>query len=456
MVYHLAVDIGASSGRHILGWLEDGIICTEEIYRFENNLMNDGNKLIWDIDNLVSEVKNGIKKCAEIGKIPDTVAIDTWGVDYVLLDADLKQLLPVYCYRDGRTAKTVKTVEDIIPQKELYKITGIQKQNFNTIYQLYDDKISGKLDKAEHILMIPSYLSYCLTGKIENEYTNATTSGMVSAKTHKWDDEIIDKLGYPKKLFKKLLKPGDKIGNFTPDMQKFAGFDAEVIFCPSHDTASAVAACPLEENGMYISSGTWSLMGIESKTPVLSEEARLNNFANEGGIEYRFRILKNYMGMWLLQNIRRNLDKKYTYDEMMEMAMECGKYYYIDVNAEDFVAPVSMIEAVRKYLNMPDLPIAEVINSVYHSLARSYKLAVEEFESVTGTKASAIHIVGGGSKDKYLNSLTAQYTGKTVSAGPVAATALGNLLAQIMYKNKEYSLQEMRDIVKKSFNIEEV
>ncbi len=456
MTYHLAVDIGASSGRHILGYIENGTIKCEEIYRFENNLVRDGDKLLWDIEQLTAEVKNGIKKCKEIGKIPETVAIDTWGVDYVLLDKDLNELLPVYCYRDNRNVCAAAEVEKIIPQEELYARTGIQKQNFNTIYQLYCDKQSGKLDKAEYMLMMPAYLSYRLTGEVKNEYTNATTSGMVNANTRTWDSTITDTLKYPQKLFKELLTPADKVGNFSEEMKQFAGFDAAVVFCPSHDTASAVAACPLEENGIYISSGTWSLIGIESKNPVLSDAAREANFANEGGIDYRFRFLKNYMGMWLLQNIRKNLDKKYTYDEMMEMAMECGKYHYIDVNAEEFVAPQNMIEAVRNYLKMPELSIAEVINSVYHSLARSYKVAVGEIETVTGIIAPTIHIVGGGCQDKYLNRLTAEYTGKKVYAGPIEATAIGNLLAQILYKNKEYNLEKIRDLIRISFKIEEV
>ena len=456
MTYYLAIDIGASSGRHILGWMEDGVLHTEEIYRFENNLKRREDALVWDLDNLVTQVKLGIRKCKTIGKLPQTVAIDTWGVDYVLLDAQKQELLPVYCYRDSRTAEIVPKVEEIISAGELYARTGIQKQNFNTIYQLYCDKHSGKLEQAKYFLMMPAYLSYCLTGKIANEYTNATSTGLVNAKTYTWDARILDELGISAELLGELSMPGDTIGGFTKEMQDFAGFDAEVVFCPSHDTASAVAACPLKEEGLYISSGTWSLFGTELLTPILSENARLANFTNEGGIAHRFRFLKNYMGMWLFQNIRRDLNKSMTYDEMMEAAMTSGSYHYIDVNAPGFVAPENMIQAIRDYLKMPELPLDVLLNSVYHSLAKSYGDAAEEIERLAGISAPAIHIVGGGCQDSYLNRLTAEYTGKKVYAGPVEATALGNLIAQILVVNPDYTLEKARTLIRTSFHIEEV
>ena len=456
MTYNLAIDIGASSGRHILGWIEEGVLKTEEIYRFENNLKREGSSLVWDIENLVSQVKIGIKRCFEIGRIPKTVAIDTWGVDYILLDKNMEIISPVYCYRDSRTEKLITEVFGVIPEKRLYEITGIQKQSFNTIFQLYSDKISGRLDRAEHFLMMPAYLSYCLTGIVANEYTQSTTTGMINAKTGQWDEEIINALGFDTKLFKPLMMPGTEIGRFDAEMQSFAGFDATVIFCASHDTGSAVAACPLEENGLYISSGTWSLIGMELFEPILTENARIANFTNEGGIERRIRLLKNYMGMWLLQNIRRDLNKEKNYDEMMYLAMESGSYEYFDVNSAELVAPDNMIEAIRSCLKKSDVSLGEVINSVYHSLARSYKNAVEEIETLTGNKAAAIHIVGGGCQDRYLNRLTAEYTGLPVTAGPIEATAIGNLIAQIMYTNPEYTLEEARQLVCKSFNITEV
>ena len=444
--YYLAIDIGASSGRHILGCINDKKLTIEEIYRFENNLIKTKDGLVWDIKNLINEVKNGIKKCKEKGKIPQSIAIDTWGVDYVLTNQNGNILEPVYGYRNSRTDTIDDEVERIISPEKLYSLTGIQKQKFNTIYQLYCDKMSGKLNNASSFMMMPAYLSYCLTGKVCNEYTNATTTGFVNANTHEFDEEIISKLEFNKTVFDKLKLPGDYIGDFTEDVQKEMGFNTKVVFCPSHDTASAVAACPLDDGDIFISSGTWSLIGCEVLTPVLSEEARKCNFANEGGIDYRFRFLKNYMGMWLFQNIRKDLNKSITYDEMMNLAMNADKYYYINVNAPEFVAPENMTDAIKKHLGIPDLSLGELLNSVYHSLAKSYNDAVCEVEKLSGTKSNAIRIVGGGSKDSYLNYLTAKYTGKKVTAGPVEATALGNLTSQIMADNKGYANGRVRSI----------
>lgn len=453
MNYYLAIDIGASSGRHILGHIENEKLILEEIYRFENNLKEQNGSLIWDIESLVNEVKAGIKVCKDIGKIPTTIAIDTWGVDYVLLDENKKEITPCFCYRDSRTAKVIPQLESIISQEELYAITGIQKQSFNTIYQLYADKISGTLDRAEYFLMMPEYLSFKLTGICRNEYTNASTTGMLNAESKTWDKDIIERLGFPAKLFKPLSTPSSVIGDFSADIQEEFGFNSTVIFAPSHDTASAVAACPMGENDLYISSGTWSLIGTEISNPILTKESQRANFTNEGGINYQFRFLKNYMGMWLFQNIRRNLDKKYSYDEMMLLAKECGEYQYFDVNDETLVAPKNMIDAISNLINSKDL--AFVLNSAYHSLAKSYNDAVAEIEKITNQTINAIHIVGGGCQDSYLNELTAKYTKKTVTSGPIEATATGNIISQIMY-DKNITLEEARTLVKSSFDIKEV
>ena len=455
MTYHLAIDIGASSGRHILGYIENSKLHLEEIHRFENYITNQNGTLVWDIEHLVSEVKKGIAKCKEIGKIPCTVAIDTWGVDYVLLDESKQEILPAVSYRDSRTNSVINKVESIISAEELYLKTGIQKQNFNTIYQLYADKLSGRLEDAKHFLMIPAYLSYKLTGIIKNEYTNATTTGMVNADTKQWDYEIIDKLSLPKHLFGTLDTPCTVIGNFTKEMQDYAGFDSTVIFAPSHDTASAVCACPIDDNSVYISSGTWSLIGVESLNPIVNEKSMAANFANEGGIDYRFRFLKNYMGMWLFQNVKKNLNNEFSYDDMMRLAMQSKRFEMIDTNAPDFLAPENMINAIRSYLKNESIPIEVVINSVYHSLAQSYKNAIDEIEKLAGKTIDNVFIVGGGSKDTYLNELTAQYTGKKVVTGLSEATATGNLLSQIMY-DKKISLAQARDIVKISFDIKEI
>lgn len=451
--YYLAVDIGASSGRHILSHIENDRLVLEEIYRFDNNLVESENGLVWDTESLFDEVLCGIKKCKKIGKIPKSIAIDTWGVDYVLLDENKKEIKPCFCYRDSRTNGVIDEVESIISPSRLYSKTGIQKQNFNTIYQLYADKKSGRLEKAAYFLMMPDYLSFKLTGEVKNEYTNATTTGLVNANAKTWDTDIIYALGLTGVSFLPLSLPSSHVGFLSEEIQKAVGFNCAVLFAPSHDTASAVCACPMKDDDLYISSGTWSLIGTEITEPILSEDARLHNFTNEGGIDYRFRFLKNYMGMWLFQNIRRNLNKEKTYDEMMQLAMSCGDYKYFDVNDNTLVAPKNMIEAIGKLIGSDDLGL--ILNSAYHSLAKSYSEAVTEIEAVTGKRFNAIHIVGGGCRDKYLNALTRDYTGKSVTAGPVEATATGNIVSQIMF-DKKIPLATTREIVKNSFDIKEI
>lgn len=451
MKYCLAIDIGASSGRHILGFVEDGILKLEEIYRFDNGIVNIDGTLSWNIEHLFNEVKNGLRECGKRGIHPETVAIDTWGVDYVLLDKDKKEILPAVSYRDSRTLGIPEEVDKLIPRDELYKLTGIQATNYNSIYQLYCDKRSGKLQNAEYFLMMPEYLSFKLTGEIRNEYTLTTTGGLVNVNTFERDEELLNILGIDKKIFSPLSMPGTVVGNLSDEVKAEIGFDTKVILCASHDTASAVAACSVGDNGIYISSGTWSLIGTENSEPVTCEKAMNSGFTNEGGVFHRYRFLENIMGMWLLQSIRKNLDKKYTYDEMMHMAMESDFTEYINPNAEEFLAPDNMIEAIRNYLGKPNLPIGDVTNSVYHSLARAYNEAVKVIEEISGKQIDVINIVGGGCKDSYLNSLTEKYTGKKVIAGPVEATATGNILVQLMYLNEELDLTNARRLVKKSF-----
>lgn len=456
MVYSLAIDIGASSGRHILGHLENGKMFLEEVYRFENYIKEENGTLCWDIEHLVTEVKNGLKKCKEIGKIPATIAIDTWGVDYVLLDENKKELFPAVAYRDSRTYAAMEEFHQLLSKEEFFAVNGIQPINFNTVYQLFHDKKSGKLSKAKHFLMIPAYLYFKLSGEIKNEYTNLTTGALVSAKTKSLDEETLNLLGVDSSLFGDVCLPTQKVGVFSEEIRAELGFDSTLVFCPTHDTASAVAACPLTDNAMYISSGTWSLVGTENLYPVLSSNALLGGFTNEGGINYRYRFLKNIMGMWLFQNIRKNLDKKYTYDEMMEMAKQSSYTKLIDPNAKEFVAPDNMIEAIREHLGEKELPIGDVLKSVYLSLANSYKNAAQIIENVCGKEIELINIVGGGSKDTYLNELTKEITGKRVLTGPTEGTATGNLIAQFMYLDKNLTLESMREIVKNSFDIKEI
>ena len=456
MLCSLAIDIGASGGRHILGMFDGEKITLEEIYRFENNVVTRENDTIWDIDYLLKEIINGLKECKAKGKIPSTLAIDTWGVDYVLIDKEGKEILPAIAYRDQRTAKVQDEIAEIISSAELYSKTGIQKQNFNTVYQLYCDKKSGKLDNAERFLMIPEYFSYKLTGVMKNEYTNASTTNLLNAETKTWDDEILDRLGIKKSIFGELNMPGTFIGRFTDEIKAEVGFDCDVVFCPSHDTASAVAACPLEENSVYISSGTWSLIGTENSVPVQSEAAFKANFTNEGGVEYRFRFLKNIMGMWLAQSIRRNVGKRYSFQELIDMARVSKYEGRINPNDDKFAAPENMLKTIREDLGEPDLPLGDVMRAVYSSLADSYAVAIKEIEDISGKTVDSISIVGGGCQAMLLNELTKKATGKKVLAGPVEATATGNIISQFMYLDKSITLEKAREYVKKSFNIKTI
>ncbi len=430
MSYALAIDIGASSGRHILGELVNGEIKTTEIYRFANGFHEEAGTLCWDVEYLTKSIMEGIKECKRIGKIPETVAIDTWGVDYVLLDKDLQEILPAVSYRDGRTAGIPEAVDGIISFEELYAKTGIQRADYNTIYQLYCDAKSGKLDRAAHLLMMPEYLSYKLCGVMKSEYTISSTTSLLNAETRTWDKELIEKLGIQSSIFHEVCMPGTTLGSFTEEVKNYVGFDASVVFAPAHDTASAVAACNVKGHTMYISSGTWSLIGTVNDHAVLTKEARLANFTNEGGVNGSFRFLKNIMGMWLFQNIRKIFDKKYNYNEMMQMAMRSKYKETFDPNDKRLVSPDNMIDAIKACLGDDSLSLGAVLNSVYHSLAASYKRAVEEIENITGEAIDAIHIVGGGSRDVYLNKLTGEYTGKPVFTGPVEATSYGNLMTQ--------------------------
>ncbi len=456
MFCSLAVDIGASGGRHILGMFDGEKIILKEIYRFENNVFNLEGDVVWDVGYLEKEIINGIKECKKANMIPQTLAIDTWGVDYVLLNESGDVLSPVISYRDLKSKEAEREVKKLISHELLYEKTGIQYQSFNSIYQLYRDKKSGKLDNAHRFLMMGEYFSFKLTGVMKNEYTNATTTNLVNVKTKTWDNEILDILGIDKSIFGELYLPGTFIGHFTDDVKSEVGFDCDVIFCPSHDTASAVAACPISENSVYISSGTWSLMGTELTFPIVSKDAYEANFTNEGGVEYRYRFLKNIMGMWLLQSIRKSVDKKYSFDQMMKKAMESTYEGRIDPNDPSFVSPENMLFEIRKALGKDDLPLEDVLKSIYLSLAYSYSDTVKEIESITGKSVDCINIVGGGSRDAFLNRLTKEKTGKKVVSGPTEATAIGNLIIQFMYLDKNLTLDDAREYIKKSFDIREI
>jgi rhamnulokinase len=455
--YYLAIDIGASSGRHILGRIEDGRLLLEEVYRFTNAPDKSANgDLTWDVRALFNHILEGLKACRKAGKIPVSVGIDTWGVDYVLLDKSDSEILPAYCYRDNRTAPFLDTA---VPFADMYAKTGIQRQPFNTVYQLLADKAAGRLAGAESMLMLPEYFSYKLTGIKAREYTNATTTGLVGALARAWDSELIDKLRLPQKLFAPLFEPGKALGGFSKAVEKAVGFNCNVILPASHDTASAVAAVP-DGAAVFISSGTWSLLGILTD-PILSDAARLANYTNEGAVGGKVRFLRNITGLWIIQRIRRETGDKYSFAELAEMAAsESGFDYNMDVNAPRFLSPPSMIKAVEEQCREQNLPVPNGIGGlahcVYNSLARSYADAITELEKITGKRYGAVCVVGGGSNNDYLNRLTAVHTRRRVLAGPGEATAAGNILVQYRADpNRKADGGAFSGIISKSFDIKE-
>ncbi|MDF2611976.1 MAG: rhamnulokinase [Lachnospiraceae bacterium] len=441
--YYLAVDIGASSGRHILGFVEDKKIQIEEIYRFENKLEKRNGHLCWNLNHLFLEIKNGLKKCKEQNKVPVSMGIDTWAVDFVLLDEKEQVIGDTVGYRDSRTLGIDEKLYQRIPEAKLYERNGIQKQLFNTIYQLYAIKETQPeyLERAKDFLMIPEYFNFLLTGNKINEYTNATTTQLVDAKTKQWDYELMDLLGYPKNIFKELALPTTEVGNLTKEIVQEVGFDLKVVLPATHDTASAVISVPsTEEDCIYISSGTWSLMGTEVMTADCSEKSRTLNFTSEGGYDYRYRYLKNIMGLWMIQSVKKEYKEEYSFSKLCELAEE-NKHFQsrVDVNHPCFLAPDSMIEAVRQYCSetnqfIPRSP-GEIAACIYQSLADSYGRTIIEIEEMTGKKYHKIYIIGGGSNADYLNQLTAQSTKKQVIVGPAEATAIGNLVAQMLQKD---------------------
>ena len=420
MNYALAIDIGASSGRHILGWQEDGQIRTKEIYRFHNGVRHQNGHLVWDIDELEWQVKKGIDLALADCPGLESLSIDTWGVDYVLLKGG-KPIYPVYAYRDSRTEEAVAKAHEKIPFSELYSRTGCQFQSFNSIYQLYDDLEQGRLDQAENLLMIPEYLLYRLCGETAREYTNATTMGLINAETGGFDREILKKLGYPERLFPALSQPGKVLGQYK---------GISCMLCATHDTGSAVEGIPMAGNEPYISSGTWSLLGVKTPKPITNAASRAANYSNEGGVGYN-RYQKNIMGMWLVNELKRELCPELSFPEILEAARESSCEAMVNANAPEFLAPKSMKAAFDEKTGKGLHSVGDYFRCAYRSLAESYREALLELEGNTSARYEKLYIVGGGAKNEFLNELTGQATGKEVIALPIEATALGNLKIQL-------------------------
>ena len=456
MKNYLAIDIGASSGRHILGCVRDGKIALEEVYRFENSQVRQDGHDCWDIDRLVDSVKAGIDEAMGKAEI-ESIGIDTWGVDFVLVDENGDRCSDAVAYRDARTAGADAEIEsDVISFADLYKRVGLQKASYNTIYQLWALKKEHpeQLRRAAHFLTVPEYINFRLTGKVVHEYTDSSTTALLDAAKKDWDRDLIGKLGLPVGIFGKLEMPGATVGEYR---------GARVVLPAMHDTGSAYLAVPArDDRAVYLSSGTWSLLGVENEKPITTKAAQLANFTNEGGAWGRYRFLKNIMGLWMIQSIRRELNgvkyvegkdgtatkealaklsdyekgRPYSFSDLSNIARGENTYVtLVDVNAQRFMNPDSMIGeviAAASEKGRPPATVGELMQCVYKSLAECYADAIRNLSEITGKIYTSLNIVGGGCQDLYLNALTAEATGLEVFAGPIEGTAIGNLIVQMV------------------------
>ena len=457
MTYFLAVDMGASGGRHILAHLEQGKIILEEIYRFDNGMVERDGHLCWQMDRLWEHVLKGMAACKAAGKVPVSMGIDTWGVDYVLLDKAGNLLGDTVAYRDGRTQGMDAKLEQTMPFAELYRRTGIAKQPFNTVYQLMATP-PELLEQAEDFLMVPDYLHYRLTGVKANEYTEASTSGLLNALSREWDPEVLAAAGIPPRIFRRPVMPGTNLGPILPEIAQRVGFSCDVVLPATHDTGSAFMAVPASSpNAVYLSSGTWSLLGVENDAPLTGADSLESGFTNEGGYDGKIRYLKNIMGMWMLQCVRNELEKRYSFGEMAQMAADAPETpWRVDVADNRFLAPKNMIAELQLAVTEQggeELTLPRLLRMVNLSLAEGYAKAIDQLEALTGKRFDTVHIVGGGSQNQTLNQMTADATGRTVVAGPTEGTALGNLMAQLIAGGAFADLAQAREAERASFDV---
>lgn len=460
----LAFDFGASSGRAILGVLEGDILKVEEIHRFSNDPVEIRGSLYWDTLRLFHEIKQGILKCANSGhRDIESIAVDTWGVDFGLLDQNGDLVGNPYHYRDARTDGMVEEVFRIVSEEELYALTGIELMKINTLFQLYSMKHSDSpaFRQAKTLLFTPDLFNYFLTGEKAVEYSIASTSQMLDARRRDWAWELIDKLGFPREIFPRIVPCGTTIGKLSEDISRELGVGRiPVIAAAGHDTQAAIASVPAQEaDYAYISCGTWSLMGVEADQPVINERSHAHSFTNEGGVDSKISLLKNIMGLWLVQESKRQWDRegsKLSFAELEQMAGEAKPFLsFIDPSHPTFIAPGDMPARIREYCRNTGQPVpegkGEIIRCILQSLALKYRATVENLEDILGKSLPVIHVVGGGIKDKTLCQFTASATGRKVIAGPVEATSVGNLMIQAMALGKVAGLAEARRIVMNSF-----
>ncbi|MFV9831471.1 rhamnulokinase [Bacillus stercoris] len=458
MIY-TAIDIGASSGRIMVGELKEGKLDIQEIHRFANGFSQRDGHCFWDIDHLLKQILQGLQKVKTLGYEHCTVGIDTWAVDYVLMDEKGNQLREAISYRDRRTDHTIDKLEHTLSKAKIYQKTGIQFQPFNTIYQLYEEN-RELLKKTDKIVMVPDYLGYCLTGKAVTEITNASTTQLLNVSTGKFDPELLEAVSVHEQQFAPLTEPGYELGKLRKDW--FPDYDlpaCKVMTVATHDTASAVIATPGVNDGWaYISSGTWSLIGVENKTPVITDLALKNNYTNERGANNTIRFLKNIIGMWVIQEVRQQLQADYSFQQLAEEAEKTEPFQqFINLNDKRFLNPENMIMEIQHYCRATRQKIprtaGELACCIYSNLAIIYAIAIKELETITEKTIEQFHIIGGGARNDFLNQLTADMSKKAVYAGPVEATAIGNLLMQMIAAKEVKDLKEARQVVRNSFPI---
>jgi rhamnulokinase len=465
--YLLAFDLGASSGRAMLGTLEEDKLTLTEVHRFQNRMLQIHGSFHWNIFSLFEEIKTGLKKCiAEFGIQPDSIGIDTWGVDYSLLNAEGQVIGLPYAYRDHRTDKAMEAFFKLLSAKETYNLTGIQFMQFNTLFQLfasYKSKLS-QMGIAQSFLFTPDVLNYLLTGVKKNEYTIASTSQMLKPGRPEWEYKLFKVAGISKNLVNEIIQPGNLVGMLTDEVcRETKSKPIPVIAVASHDTASAVVSVPAtDEKWACISSGTWSVMGIESHFPIVNELSLKLNFTNEGGVEGTTRFLKNIMGMWLIQECKRIWDQSspLEWNEIVQMSKSATPFKTL-INPDDpsFLNPVDMPEAIRKFCLKTNQFVpetnGEIARCIYDSLILKYKYTLHQIESVTGEKIEKIHIIGGGAHNQEINQQTANATVVPVFAGPTEATSIGNIMYQAKGLGLVGSLEEIREVIRNSFEVVE-
>ena len=464
--YFLAFDLGASSGRAILGILVDGKLELTEVHRFVNQMQLINGHYFWNIFTLFNELKTGLKKCIkEFGIQPESIGVDTWGVDFVHLNKEGLILSLPFAYRDSRTNTAMDDLFKVIPQEEVYARTGIQFMQFNSLFQLFSmvKDQSSLLEITDSILFMPDALNYLFTGVKKSEFSIASTSQMIVPGTCEWNYDLIEKAGIPTNMLQEIILPGTILGNIQDEVVRETGSKpVPVIAVAAHDTGSAIVSVSSSENNfVYLSSGTWSIMGIESRHPIISEQTRQLNFTNEGGVDGTTRFLKNIMGMWLIQEVQRIWEGEgtnYSWPEMVELARQSEPFKFL-INPDDsmFLNPRDMTQAVRDfcYQTAQGTPQShgETIRCIYDSLALKYRFTLEQIRQVSEQPIEVIHIIGGGANNHFLNQLTADATGLLVIAGPTEATAIGNILIQAKALGYVNSLTEIRQIVANSFGL---